>query len=88
MLCLLKDYFKSESPNLDWALKDMSFDFLLETSNVMQVLFDDTADKPLEPAGMRILGKTIFNNRIPPYCSAIPPTFAKLTTVKVSILQD
>jgi len=36
----------------------MNFDFLLETSNVLRMLFDELHDKPVASKGTRILKKT------------------------------
>jgi DNA integrity scanning protein DisA with diadenylate cyclase activity len=36
----------------------MNFDFLLETSNLSRILFDELHDKPISPQGIRILSKT------------------------------
>lgn len=55
---VLEDYFKLESSKADETLKNMNFDFLLETSNILKILFKEIHDKPLSPQGIRILSKT------------------------------
>ena len=55
---VLKDYFKFRSAKIDTLLKDMDFDFLLETSNMSRILFGELHDKPISPKGLRILDKT------------------------------
>jgi len=36
----------------------MNFDFLIETPNILRVLFEELHDNPIFPKGMRILSKT------------------------------
>ncbi|MFH1585348.1 MAG: DNA integrity scanning diadenylate cyclase DisA [archaeon] len=55
---ILKDYFKSKYPKADAILKNMTFDFLLETSNIGRMLFEELNDKPISSKGMRIMSKT------------------------------
>lgn len=55
---ILKDYFKSRYNKVDIILEDMNFDFLLETSNLSRVLFEELHDKPISSNGLRILSKT------------------------------
>ena len=55
---ILKDYFKSRFNKVDILLEEMNFDFLLETSNLSRVLFDEMHDKSISSQGIRILSKT------------------------------
>lgn len=55
---ILKDYFKSRFNKVDLILEEMNFDFLLETSNLSRVLFEELHDKPISSQGIRILSKT------------------------------
>jgi len=55
---LLKDYFGARYAKADELLKNLNFDFLLETSNVSRILFGELHDKPVSPLGFRILNKT------------------------------
>ncbi len=55
---IIKDYFSSGRSKKDEILSDMNFDFLLETSNVLRMLFNELHDKPVTSKGMRILNKT------------------------------
>lgn len=55
---LLKDYFGQKHGKADELLRNMNFDFLLETSNVSRILFGEMHDKPVSPYGLRILSKT------------------------------
>jgi len=55
---LLKDYFGSRYSRADELLKNINFDFLLETSNISRILFGEIHDKPISPKGLRILSKT------------------------------
>lgn len=55
---ILKDYFKSRFNKVDLILDEMNFDFLLETSNLSRVLFEELHDKPISSQGIRILSKT------------------------------
>ncbi|MDP3992117.1 MAG: DNA integrity scanning diadenylate cyclase DisA [Nanoarchaeota archaeon] len=55
---LLKDYFGARHSKADELLKNINFDFLLETSNIARILFGEIHDKPISPHGLRILNKT------------------------------
>lgn len=55
---ILKDYFKSRASKVKEALNNMNFDFLLETSNISRMLFEELHDGPISPLGVRILSKT------------------------------
>lgn len=57
---VLEDYFSGENDKIDSIMKSMSFDFLLETSNVMRMVFDELHEKQICPKGSRILSKTGF----------------------------
>jgi len=54
---ILKDYFQSRFEQVDILLDEMNFDFLLETSNLSRVLFEELHDKPISSRGTRILNK-------------------------------
>jgi len=55
---ILEDYFGSKYLKMGEALKNMKFDFLIETPNILRVLFEELHDNPIFPKGMRILSKT------------------------------
>lgn len=55
---ILKDYLGGKHEDADKMLKNMSFDFLVETSNISRVLFGELHDKSISPKGRRILEKT------------------------------
>ena len=55
---LLKDYFRNRYSKADELLKNVNFDFLLETSNIARILFGEIHDQPVSPKGFRILSKT------------------------------
>jgi len=55
---ILKDYFKLKQVRTDTQLKNMNFDFLLESSNLSRMLFEELHDKFIQPQGIRILSKT------------------------------
>jgi len=55
---ILRDYFGPKYSRMGEALKNMNFDFLIETPNILRVLFGELHDNPISPKGMRILGKT------------------------------
>lgn len=55
---ILKDYFGSKWSKSDAILESMSFDTLLETHNISQMLFNELNDKSISPRGLRILNKT------------------------------
>lgn len=59
---ILKDYFQSKSGKIDSALDCMSFDILLETSNISKELFGESHDKIVSPAGFRLLEKLNLNS--------------------------
>lgn len=59
---ILKDYFKSKSGKIDYVLECMSFDILLETSNVSKELFGESHDKIIFPSGFRLLEKLNLNS--------------------------
>lgn len=55
---LLKDYFNQKYGKADELMRNVNFDFLLETSNIARILFGEIHDKPVSPKGLRILSKT------------------------------
>src|SRR3972149_4385617 len=55
---LLKDYFGQKYTKADELLRNLNFDFLLETSNISRILFGELHDRPISPHGLRILNKT------------------------------
>ena len=55
---ILEDYFKSDVYKVDEILHNMNFDFLLETSNISRILFEELYDKLIPSHGFRILNKT------------------------------
>jgi len=55
---ILRDYFKIKYARTDTQLKNMNFDFLLESSNLSRMLFEELHDKFIQSQGTRILGKT------------------------------
>lgn len=56
---VLKDYF-TEHEKTDLVLKGMNFDFLLENTNVIRLLFDELHEKEVFPRGLRILKRIGF----------------------------
>jgi len=62
---ILKDYFYSKVSRTNNILKNMNFDFLLETQNILRLLFDELHDRTISPRGLRLLSKTnIFEKDI------------------------
>lgn len=57
---ILKDYFKLKASRIDSTLKGMNFDFLIETSNLVRILFEQLDDKHIYPVGFRIMNKLNF----------------------------
>jgi len=55
---ILQDYFGQKYLKIDESLKNMNFDFLIETSNVLRIIFGELHDNPISSKGMRILNKT------------------------------
>jgi len=55
---ILKDYFNSDFEIKSNMLEKMNFDFLLETSNISRMLFEELHDRAISPKGIRLLGKT------------------------------
>jgi len=60
---ILKDYFKSKYLRADTILQNVDFDFLLETTNLSKILFEEVHDKPISPRGIRILNKTNLSEK-------------------------
>ena len=57
---ILKDYFGSDAERIEDVLSNMNFDFLLETSNILRLIFEELRDKIIFPKGYRILSKASF----------------------------
>jgi diadenylate cyclase len=55
---ILRDYFGSKYYKVEAVLNSMNFDFLLDTSNILRMVFDELHDRPVLPQGLRILGKS------------------------------
>ena len=55
---ILRDYFSSKYVSAMDMLEKMNFDFLLESSNISRLLFEELYDKQVAPQGIRLLGKT------------------------------
>ena len=55
---LLKDYFESKYSRISSTLENMNFDFLLETSNISRMLFEEVHDKTISPRGVRVISRT------------------------------
>ena len=55
---IILDYFGSRTNEVDKTLENINFDFLLETSSVLRILFSELHDGSISPRGTRILGKT------------------------------
>ena len=60
---IARDYFGKEAQNTTQILERMNFDFLLDTSNVSRMLFEELQDKSISPQGLRILKKTNLLDR-------------------------
>ncbi|MEK6918275.1 MAG: DNA integrity scanning diadenylate cyclase DisA [Nanoarchaeota archaeon] len=57
---ILRDYFGSSHSKIDIILRSMNYDFLIETSNLLRLIFEELHDKSVFPRGFRILRKTGF----------------------------
>ena len=55
---ILIDYFDTKYHEMDELLQNINFDFLLETSNILRVLFGELHDSSISTSGLRITGKT------------------------------
>ena len=55
---VLEDYFVQKASKIDEMLRNMNFDFLLDTSNILRMLFGELHDNEISSKGTRILGKT------------------------------
>ncbi|HUS50603.1 MAG TPA: DNA integrity scanning diadenylate cyclase DisA [Candidatus Paceibacterota bacterium] len=60
---ILKDYFTSKYLGADKILQNVDFDFLLETTNLSKILFEEVHDKSISPKGIRILSKTNLSEK-------------------------
>lgn len=54
---IIVDYFRDSFARTEATLENMNFDFLIETTNLSRILFEETSDNSLVPKGRRILGK-------------------------------
>lgn len=71
---VLRDYF-SDVDFVTKILGKMDPDFLLETSNISRVIFEETHDKPISPKGYRMLSKLNILDR---YVDALVGRFKTL----------
>ncbi len=55
---ILRDYFPNTYEQTGLILEKMNFDFLIETSNITRLIFEETNDQPIASEGRRILMKT------------------------------
>lgn len=55
---ILEDYFSSDSSRAENVLESMNFDFLLETSNISRMLFEELHDRAISSNGNRILNRS------------------------------
>ncbi len=55
---ILRDYFDTRYMNASDILEKMNFDFLLESSNLSRMLFEELYDKQIFPKGFRLLSRT------------------------------
>lgn len=75
---ILKDYFGNKYIETDEILRGINFDFLLETSNILRLVFSELHDGPISPRGTRILGKT---NILEKDMDALRETFGSLDKI-------
>ena len=75
---IIMDYFGSDYKRIMDMLDKMSFDFLLETSNISRMLFEELHDRPVSPKGIRILGKT---NLLEKYINLLVVNFGTLDKI-------
>ena len=54
---VLRDYFYLKLSKVKTILDSMNFDFLLETSNISRMLFEELHEREVSPKGVRILSK-------------------------------
>lgn len=57
---ILKDYFSQTFEKVNTLLEGMNLDFLLETANIMRLVFEELHDRMVLPQGRRILRRTGF----------------------------
>jgi diadenylate cyclase len=57
---ILGDYFLDYADRVNSLLEEVNFDFLLEISNIMRMVFEELHDKAIYTRGYRILRKTGF----------------------------
>ena len=55
---IITDYFGKKSEMVEETLDKMSFDFLIEPSNIIKTLFGNVQGKNISPRGLRLLSKT------------------------------
>lgn len=55
---IISDYFSSGKTKKEEILSGINLDFLLETQNILRILFSEIHDKPISSGGFRILEKT------------------------------
>ncbi|GIU68367.1 MAG: DNA integrity scanning protein DisA [Candidatus Pacearchaeota archaeon] len=55
---ILLDYFGKKSKKIDNILKNLNFDFLIDTNNLIRIFFGQLHDSSVSPKGIRILSKT------------------------------
>lgn len=55
---IIGDYFKLKSSKIEIILRNVDFDHLVETSNLLDMLFNELGDRSISPKGLRILSKT------------------------------
>lgn len=75
---ILMDYLGSDFKGMLDMLEKMNFDFLLETSNISRMLFEELHDKPVSPKGIRILSKT---NLLEKYIDLLVVNFGTLDKI-------
>lgn len=82
---ILKDYFGSKNNYSERILEKMDFDFLLETTNISRMLFDELHDKAISPRGYRILGKV---NLLEKHIKDLVKKFKKLNKILLASDED
>jgi diadenylate cyclase len=75
---ILRDYFGNNYTQKINVLDKMNFDFLLESSNIARMLFEDLHDDTISPAGLRILSRT---NLLERYVNSLIAKFKTLDRV-------
>ncbi len=75
---ILKDYLDARAMESAETLEKMNFDFLLESSNISRLLFEELYDKPIFPKGYRLLSKTKLLDR---HIISLINTFGNFNTI-------